>query len=151
MYKDTLDRDKLDKIGRLFQIEAEESVLKTVDIMSMIGCSRSFVSKLRTNYKENDGFIILKKPGATSVKELQAQAIKKGAKFFVAGKACKNCGFDRRYTSTGSCAPCSKIRNQRKKNSDIISADFTDTDVYEVTELPIFPRETIINSGLLWN
>ena len=151
MYKDTLDREQLDKIGTLFQVEFEESVLKTVDIMGMIGCSRSFVSKLRTNYKENDGCIILKKPGASSVKELQVKAVKKGAKFFMAGKPCKNCGFDKRYTSTGSCVPCSKIRNQRKKNTDIISADFIDADVNEGNELPIFPREVIINSGLLWN
>tara|TARA_B100002049_G_scaffold45729_1_gene31865 strand:+ start:35470 stop:35913 length:444 start_codon:yes stop_codon:yes gene_type:complete len=146
MYKHTLKDDVIAKLETLIDREKNGGRTFTVEIMQLIKCSRSFVSKLRKNFRDNDGKIILQKEGVLIVRDLQRKAIERGDRFFAIGKNCPNCGFDKRYTSTGSCAPCCRLRNKQKLHAVAIPEKTDEV----ITDLPIYSNKTLIETGSLF-
>ena len=146
MYKHTLKDEDIAKLETLIGREMNGNKTFTVEIMQLIKCSRSFVSKLRKNFKDNDGRIILQKEGVLIVRDLQRKALERGERFFTIGKNCPKCGFDKRYTSTGTCAPCCRIRNKQKPDATAIPHENDEI----ITDLPIYPKNTLIETGSLF-
>ena len=151
MFKHSLDRSTLEIIENYIAKEKQgkidgKRVSFTVEIIALINCSRSFVSKLRKIFDENNGSITLQKEGSLVVRDLMKIAKSKGDKFFTVGVNCSKCGFDKRYSSTGSCVYCCKIRNQTIDCVSDIVADEPEEVVYEI---PVYSNKTLIETGLL--
>jgi hypothetical protein len=121
--------------------EATSGDSKTELIKSNYGCSASYVTILRNNYRTNNGKIILKPVKNGLIRKLKEAAADKGDRYFKTGGICAYCETDSRYTSTSTCVECMRTRQKKNSSNTVIKEE-------PLPSLPIFDIETIIASGL---
>lgn len=128
MYKERLRDKELRKLEAIFKKEEEEGGYHTKVITEMLSCSRSFVSNLRSIWRENGGVIELKKRKAKTLNQLRESALQSGERFFKANKPCIQCDSLLRYSSTAACVPCTKNRTKsktRRVSDDVLLKNLT--------------------------